>query len=132
MHKYSTAIVKANIIKFTYIDKLSNYFPINDKIINPNNESGERKKKEKNNFPLDRTPNESVTSVRKTTHCRKHWEWRDLKTWWLTNRTTHWFTHSNLKRQHRECPNHRTLTPAQLTEILDWYIVLFISTVNPR
>lgn len=51
MHKYSTAIVKANIIKFTYIDKLSNYFPINDKIINPNNESGERKKRRKIIFP---------------------------------------------------------------------------------
>lgn len=45
MYKYFIVIVKVNIIKFIYFDKLSNYFFINDKIINLNNESGERKKR---------------------------------------------------------------------------------------
>lgn len=53
---YSNTQRTTNIIKFTYIDKLSNYFPINNNHINPNNESGERKKEEKNNFPPDHTP----------------------------------------------------------------------------
>lgn len=69
MYKYFIVIVKVNIIKFIYIDKLSNYFFINDKIINLNNESGERKKKEKNNFFLDCIFNESVIFVRKMIYC---------------------------------------------------------------
>lgn len=69
MYKYFIVIVKVNIIKFIYIDKLSNYFFINDKIINLNNECGERKKEEKNNFFLDCIFNESVIFVRKMIYC---------------------------------------------------------------